>query len=227
MTWFDRPARPWPGRGWPTCPNCSSPPNRRPRPRSPAGARDKPAAGSRIRRRRPLDPGDFEFQLEDSAAAPSSSVGPGGHPPSDRLARARSPNRLMSRSPSSTTNRPSRNTRPPARKPHSLRLQADGLGRRRRRRRPGRRRRRFRRATARLSSRSKPMASRSSTTKPDLAPAVGFEVVENRDSSSFALPVSISGTLPVVGSAGPLGRPRGTRRSARSRKSFRSRGAGR
>jgi biopolymer transport protein ExbD len=41
----------------------------------------------------------------------------------------------------------------------------------------------------------------------DLAPASAFEVVENSDSSSFALPVSISGTLPVAGGTGPLEDP--------------------
>lgn len=43
------------------------------------------------------------------------------------------------------------------------------------------------------------------------APAGGFEVVDDqnddRDSSSFALPVTLSGTLPAVGSAGPLEDP--------------------
>ena len=41
----------------------------------------------------------------------------------------------------------------------------------------------------------------------DLAPAGGFEVIESSDSSSFALPVSISRTLPVVGGEGPLEDP--------------------
>ena len=207
-TWFDQPEQPLPGPGWPTCPNCSSPPTQRPWPASRRRRRSRLAHRHRVRPREEATTSSFRRQrpARPRGLAPAPEATARG---TDRIILPAEPSDVafpvIRDEPTEHRTAPAGSKVPKGSSESAWRWDDD-------------------KDEEDLEEEDDDFVEPQGgaqvlggddleilDAESDAALAGGFEIVdegeEKSDSSSFALPVTMSGTLPVAGSAGPMEDP--------------------